>query len=185
MFNRLFLPLTLCCSTKVILNLLFCRVSNSTKYRCTQGGGGGKGWGGRGAPHVPPIKIFVKLPHKNAMKPAPSPLVFSQPQVPPSKESAKKTQGPHPPPWISKYCASMLGNQTLFKFFCGIHFFKKAKCFTAVVLTKPLLFAKPLNQKTKSEIWHFLYPLELILYLQIKKQNIKIWHFVGPPELIE
>jgi hypothetical protein len=28
----------------------------------------GGGIGGRGAPHVPPIKIFEKLPHKNAIK---------------------------------------------------------------------------------------------------------------------
>jgi hypothetical protein len=32
--------------------------------RCTRGGGGG----GREAPHVPPLKIFRKLPHKNAIK---------------------------------------------------------------------------------------------------------------------
>jgi len=64
---------------------------------------------GRGAPHVPPIKIFEKLPHKNAIKHDP-PLIFSQPQVPPSKEFAKKTQGP--PPWISNYCASMLVSLT-------------------------------------------------------------------------
>jgi hypothetical protein len=34
------------------------------------------------------------------------PLIFSQPQVPPSKEFAKKSQGP--PPWISNFCASMV-----------------------------------------------------------------------------
>ena len=51
-----------------------------------------------------PIKIFEKLPHENAIKTTP-PLIFSQPQVPPSKEFAKKTQGPSP--WISNYCASM------------------------------------------------------------------------------
>ncbi len=34
-----------------------------------------------------------------------TPLIFSQPQVPPSKEFAKKNQGP---PWISNYCASMI-----------------------------------------------------------------------------
>jgi hypothetical protein len=44
---------------------------------------------GRGAPHVPPIRIFEKLPQKNAIKHGPS-LIFSQPQVPPSKEFAKK-----------------------------------------------------------------------------------------------
>jgi hypothetical protein len=33
-------------------------------HRCTQGGGAG--W--RGAPHVPPIKFFEKLPHKNPIK---------------------------------------------------------------------------------------------------------------------
>jgi hypothetical protein len=51
------------------------------------------GGGGGGEPHVPPKKIFEKLPHKNAIKHGP-PLIFSQPQVPPSKEFAKKTQGP-------------------------------------------------------------------------------------------
>jgi hypothetical protein len=34
----------------------------------------------------------------------PPPLIFLQPQVPPSKEFAKK---PKDPPWISNYCASM------------------------------------------------------------------------------
>jgi hypothetical protein len=53
------------------------------------GGGGGL----RGTPHVPPIKIFEKLPHKNAIKHAP-PLIFSQPQVPPSKELVKKNKDP-------------------------------------------------------------------------------------------
>ena len=62
---------------------------------------------GRGAPHVPPIKIFENF----HMKMTP-PLIFSQPRVPPSKEFAKKNQGP-PPPWISNYCASM--NKTLFE----------------------------------------------------------------------
>ncbi len=33
-------------------------------HRCTQGGEGGE----EGAPHVPPIKIFEKLPLKNAIK---------------------------------------------------------------------------------------------------------------------
>jgi hypothetical protein len=50
----------------------------------------------RGALHVPPIKIFEKLPHKNKIKHDPPPLIFSQPQVPPSKEFAKKPQGPTP-----------------------------------------------------------------------------------------
>jgi hypothetical protein len=58
---------------------------------------------GEGEPHVPPIKIFEKLSHKNAIK-HDTPLIFSQPQVPPSNDFAKKTQGP---PWISNYCASM------------------------------------------------------------------------------
>ncbi len=57
----------------------------------------GGGRGGRGAPHVPPIKIFEKLPPKNAIKHDPPPLIFSQPQVPPSKDFAKKNQGPPPP----------------------------------------------------------------------------------------
>ncbi len=35
-------------------------------HRCTKGGPGGER--GRGALHVPPIKIFEKLPHKNAIK---------------------------------------------------------------------------------------------------------------------
>ena len=50
--------------------------------------------GGRGAPHVPPIKVFEKLPQKNAIKH--DPLILSQPQVPTSIEFAKKTQGPPP-----------------------------------------------------------------------------------------
>jgi hypothetical protein len=49
--------------------------------------------GGRGARHVPPLKIFEKLPHKNALKHDPL-LIFSQPQ--PSKEFAKRLQGPPP-----------------------------------------------------------------------------------------
>jgi hypothetical protein len=57
------------------------------------GGGERGGRGGRGAPHVPPIKIFEKLPHKNAIKHDPSPD-FLTTQVPPSKEFAKKNQGP-------------------------------------------------------------------------------------------
>jgi hypothetical protein len=55
--------------------------------------------GGGGPPHVPPIKIFEKLPHKNAIKhDPPPPLIFSQPQVPPSKEFAQKKPRTHPPP---------------------------------------------------------------------------------------
>ncbi len=68
----------------------------------------GGGRGGRGAPHVQPIKIFEKLLHKNAIKTTP-PLIFSQPQGPHSKEFAKKIKYPTPPPpWISNYCASMV-----------------------------------------------------------------------------
>jgi hypothetical protein len=43
--------------------------SEHEKHRCTNGGGER----GRGAPHVPPIKIFEKLPHKNAIKHDPPP----------------------------------------------------------------------------------------------------------------
>jgi hypothetical protein len=60
--------------------------------------------GGRGAPLVSPREIFEKLSHKNAIKHDPPPLIFSKPQVPPSKEFAKKTQRP---PWISNYCAAI------------------------------------------------------------------------------
>jgi hypothetical protein len=53
----------------------------------------GGGEGRRGAPHVPPIKIFEKLPHKNAIKHDP-PMIFSQPQVPPQKNLPKKPRTP-------------------------------------------------------------------------------------------
>ncbi len=46
-----------------------------------------------------------------------TPLIFSQPQVPPSKEFATKPQGP-PPPWISNYCASMPINRIAFDVVC-------------------------------------------------------------------
>jgi hypothetical protein len=60
--------------------------------------------GGGGAPHVPPIKILKNFYIKQKNDPT---LIFSQPQVPPSKEFAKKPQG-HPPPLdFSNYCASM------------------------------------------------------------------------------
>ena len=68
----------------------------------------GGGEGRRGAPHVPPIKIFEKLPHKNAIKHDP-PMIFSQPQVPPQKNLPKNHKDP---PWISNYCASMLVSLT-------------------------------------------------------------------------
>jgi hypothetical protein len=62
------------------------------------------------------MKIFEKLPHKNAIK-HDTRLIFSQPQVPPSKEFAKKTQGPTPPldlQLLSIYellfCFKLLGN---------------------------------------------------------------------------
>ncbi len=44
---------------------LFSFFNDFTKHRCTQEGREG---GGGGAPHVPPIKIFEKLPHKNEIK---------------------------------------------------------------------------------------------------------------------
>ena len=66
-------------------------------HRCTQGGG-------EGGTSCTPFKDFWKLPHKNAIK-THTPLIFSQPQVPPSKEFAKK---PKIPPWIFNYCASMV-----------------------------------------------------------------------------
>jgi hypothetical protein len=73
-----------------------CNVHKSTCHRCTQGGEGG-------GTSCTPYKDSEKLPHKNAIKTTPS-LIFSQPQVPPSKEFAKKPK--YPPPWISNYCAS-------------------------------------------------------------------------------
>ena len=51
--------------------------------------------GGRGAPHVPPIKIFEKLPHKNAIKHDPTPDFLTTPSTP-SIEFAKKTKDPPP-----------------------------------------------------------------------------------------
>ncbi len=42
--------------------------------------------------HVPPIKIFEKLPHKNAIKHDPPDFLTTRST--PSKEFAKKTQGP-------------------------------------------------------------------------------------------
>jgi hypothetical protein len=65
----------------------------------------GGGEGGGGGTSCTPYKDFEKLPHKNAIKTTPPPLIFSQPQVPPSKEFAKNPK--YPPPWISNYCASM------------------------------------------------------------------------------
>jgi hypothetical protein len=75
---------------------------------------GGGGRGGRGDTSCTPYKDFWKLPHKNEIKTTPPPI-FSQPQVPPSKEFAKNPQGPpSPPPWISNYWASMyLGFSTV------------------------------------------------------------------------
>ncbi len=64
----------------------------------------GGGERGRGALHVPPIKIFEKLPHKNAIKNAP-PWFSHNPKYHPQKNLPKKTKDP--PLWISNYCASM------------------------------------------------------------------------------
>ncbi len=64
-------------------------------------------------PQVPPIQIFEKIPHKNAIKHEP-PLIFSQPQVPPLKRICQENQGP-PPPWIYNYCASMLSDKKTVK----------------------------------------------------------------------
>ncbi len=50
----------------------------------------GGGRGGREGTSCNPYKDFFKLPHKDAIKMTPPPLIFSQPQVPPSKEFAKK-----------------------------------------------------------------------------------------------
>jgi hypothetical protein len=58
---------------------------------------------GRGA-QVPPIKIFEKLPHKNAIKHDP-PDFITTPSTPLKKNLPKKPKDP--PPWISNYCASM------------------------------------------------------------------------------
>jgi hypothetical protein len=55
------------------------------------------GRGGRGGTSYTPYKDFWKLPHKNAINTTP-PLIFSQPQVPPSKEFAQKTQPQGLPP---------------------------------------------------------------------------------------
>ncbi len=60
--------------------------------------------GGRGAPHVPLLKIFEKLPHKNAIKHDP-PWFFHNSMYPSQKNLPKKPKDP--PSWISKYCASM------------------------------------------------------------------------------
>jgi hypothetical protein len=47
---------------------------------------------GRGAPHLPPRKIFQKHPHKNAIKH--DPLIFSHPKYPPKKNCPKKPRTP-------------------------------------------------------------------------------------------
>ncbi len=50
------------------------------------------GRGGSGAPHVPPIKIFEKLPHKNAVKHDPPPLIFDPPLEQKMKNKKKKVK---------------------------------------------------------------------------------------------
>jgi hypothetical protein len=90
------------------LNEIFALLNLSRGHRCTQGGGGG------GAPHVPPIKIFEKLPHKNAIKHDP-PDFLTTPSTP-IKRICQKNQGP--PPWISNYCESMVGVLKLTISFC-------------------------------------------------------------------
>ncbi len=62
-------------------------ISISDEHRGRGGAGGGT--------LCTSYKDFWKLPHKDAIKTTP-PLIVSQPQVPPSKEFAKKTQGPPP-----------------------------------------------------------------------------------------
>jgi hypothetical protein len=70
-----------------------------------RGGRGGRGGeGGGGAPLDPPIKIFEKLPHKNAIKHDP-PDFLTTPKYPPQKNLPKKPEDP--PPWISNYRAPM------------------------------------------------------------------------------
>ena len=73
-------------------------------HRCTQGGG-------RGGTSSTPYKDFEKLPHKNAIKTTP-PLIFSQPQVPPSKEFAKNPEDP-PPLDFQLLCIYVFGHGTL------------------------------------------------------------------------
>ncbi len=84
----------------------------------------GGGRGSRGAPHVPPIKIFEKFPHKNAIKHT-HPLIFSQPQVPPSKEFAKKNHRTPPPgfPTTVHLCPGYPGWETLTYKIVFKHFF--------------------------------------------------------------
>jgi hypothetical protein len=55
------------------------------------------GEGGGEAPHVSPIKIFEKLPHKNAIKHDPSPDFLTTPSTP-LKRICRKPPGPPPPP---------------------------------------------------------------------------------------
>jgi hypothetical protein len=64
------------------------------------GGGGerGEGWG---APHEPAIKIFEKLPNKNAIRHDP-PDFLTTPSTPLKRICQKK---PSTPPWISNYYA--------------------------------------------------------------------------------
>ncbi len=59
---------------------------------------------GGGAPHISPIKIFEKLPHKNAIKQDPPPWFSHNPKHPPQKNLPENPQGP---PWISNYCVSL------------------------------------------------------------------------------
>ncbi len=64
-------------SKKVLFDASWaCSLGKGIWQRCTRGGEGG-----RGAPHVPPIKIFEKLPHKNAIKHDP-PDFLTTPRTP-------------------------------------------------------------------------------------------------------
>ena len=75
-------------------------MENINKTICTQG------WpGGRGAPHVPPIKIFEKLAHKNAIKHDLPTDFLTTPSTPLKRICQKKPKDT--PPWISNYCASI------------------------------------------------------------------------------
>ena len=57
-------------------------------HRCTQGG----------APHVPPIKILEKLPHKNAIKHGP-PWFSHNPKYPPQKNLPENPRSPYLELW--------------------------------------------------------------------------------------
>ncbi len=68
--------------------------------------------GGRGAPHVPPIKIFEKLPHKNAIKHDP-PDFLTTPSTPFKRVCQKNPRTP-PPLDFQLLCIYAVDPKTLY-----------------------------------------------------------------------